>query len=54
MTQYKSVSIKLSDSKFDKLKSAAQNAEKVTQRLSSNKIGNITAEIDFLHKSLLT
>ena len=54
MTQYKSVSIKLSNSKLDKLKSTAKNAEKVSQRLSSNIVGNITDEIDFPHKSLLT
>ena len=52
MTQYNSLNIKLSNSQFNKLKSAIKNETEVVLRLSSNMIGD--DETDFPHKLLLT
>ena len=54
MTQYNSVNIKLSNSQLNKLKSTIKSETGITLRLSSNMIGNINDETDFLHKLLLT
>ena len=48
MTQYNSLNVKLSNSKFNKLKSAIKNETKVVLRLSSNMIGD--NEANFSHK----
>ena len=40
MTQYNSLNVKLSNSQFNKLKSAIKNETEVILRLSSNMIGN--------------
>ena len=40
MTQYNSLNVKLSNSQFNKLKSAIKNETDVALRLSSNMIGN--------------
>ena len=52
MTQYNSLSVKLSNSQLNKFKSAIKNENKVLLRLSSNMIGD--HETNFPHKSLLT
>ena len=52
MTQYNSLNVKLSNSQFNKLKSAIKNETEVVLRLSSNMIGD--DETDFPHKLLLT
>ena len=52
MTQYNSLSVKLSNSQLNKLKSAIKNESKVVLRLSSNIIGD--NETNFPHKLLLT
>ena len=52
MTQYSSLNVKLSNSQFNKLKSAIKNKSEVVLRLSSNMIGN--DETNFPHKLLLT
>ena len=52
MTQYNSLNVKLSNSHFNKLKSAIKNESEVVLRLSSNMIG--TNETNFPHKLLLT
>ena len=54
MTQYNSLNIKLSNSQFNKLKSAIKNETDVVLRLSSNTIGNSDDETNFHHKILLT
>ena len=54
MTQYNSLSIKLSNSHFNKLKSAIKNKTEVVLRLSSNMIGNSNEEANFPHELLLT
>ena len=54
MTQYNSLNVKLSNSQFNKLKSAIKNKTEVVLRLSSNIIGNSDDETNFLHKLLLT
>ena len=38
MTQYNSINVKLSDSQFNKLKSATENETVISLRLSSNAI----------------
>ena len=53
MTQYNSLSIKLSNSPLNKWKSAVKNETDVILRLSSNMIGN-SDETNFPHKLLLT
>ena len=40
MAQYNSLNIKLSNSQFDKLKSAIENETEVVLRLSSNMVGD--------------
>ena len=52
MTQYNSLSVKLSNSQPNKSKSAVRNETEVVLRLSSNMIGD--NERDSPHKSLLT
>ena len=52
MTQYNSLNVKLSNSQFNKLKSAIKNETEVVLRLSSNMIGD--NETNFPHKLLLT
>ena len=54
MTQYNSLNVKLSNSQFNKLKSAIKNGTDVILRLLSNMIRNSDAEADFPHKLLLT
>ena len=54
MTQYNSLNVKLSNSQFNKLKSAIKNKADVLLRLSSNMIGNSDDETNFPHKLLLT
>ena len=52
MTHYNSLNVKLSNSQFNKFKSAIQNETEVVLRLSSNMIGD--NETNFPHKLLLT
>ena len=52
MKQYNSLNVKLSNSKFNKLKSAIKNETEVILRLSSTMIGD--DETNFPHKILLT
>ena len=54
MTQYISLTVKLSNSQLNKLKSAIKNETKVALRLSSNMICNSDNETNFPHKLLLT
>ena len=54
MTQYNSLNVKLSNSQFDKLKSAIKNETDVVLRLSSNMVGNSGDNINFSHELLLT
>ena len=48
MTQYNSLNVELSNSQFNKLKSAVKNETEVILRLSSNMIGG--NETNFPHK----
>ena len=48
------LNVKLSNSQFNKLKSAIKNGAEVTLNLSSNLIEISNDEINFPHKSLLT
>ena len=52
ITQCNSLNVKLSNSQFNKLKSAIKNENEVVLRLSANMIGN--DETNFPHKLLLT
>ena len=52
MTQYNSLNMKLSNSQFNKFKSAIKIETEVVLRLSSNMIGD--NESNFPHKLLLT
>ena len=52
MTQYNSLNVKLSNSQFNKFKSAIKNENEIVLRLSSNMIGD--NETNFPHKLLLT
>ena len=52
MTQYSSLSVKLSNSELNKFKAAIKNENEVVLRLLSNMIGN--NETNFPHKLLLT
>ena len=54
MTQYNSLNVKLSNSQFNKSKSAVKNETDVVLRLSSNMIGDSDDEVNFPHKLLLT
>ena len=47
MTPYNSLSVKLSNSQVNKLKSAIKNEQEVVSRLSSNMIGNSDDETNF-------
>ena len=48
MTQYNSLTVKLSNSQLNILKSAVKNETNVVLRLSSNMIGNSGDETNFL------
>ena len=50
MTQYITLNVKLSNSKFNKLKSLIKNSTEVTFNFSSNVIGISNDEINFLPK----
>ena len=52
MTQHNSLSVKLSNSQFNKSKSAIKNQTEVVFRLSSSIVGD--DETNFLYKLLLT
>ena len=54
MTQCNSLNVKLSNSQYNKLKSAIKNEVEVVLRLSSNMVGNSDNAINFPHKLLLT
>ena len=54
MTRYNSLNVKLSNSHFNKLKSAIKNATDVVLRLLSNIIINSEHETNFPHKLFLT
>ena len=54
MTQYNSLNVKLSNSQFNKLKSAIKNETDVILKLSSNMVANSDDEANFPHKLLLT
>ena len=54
MTQYNSLSVKLSNSQLNKLRSPIKNQTDVALRLSSNMIGKSDDETNFPHKLLLT
>ena len=54
MTQYNILSVKLSNSQLNKLKSGIKNGSKVTFKLSSNVAGDSNDENNFPHKLLLT
>ena len=54
MTQYNSFNVKLSNSQFNKLKSAIKNKTETGLRLSSNMIGNSNDETNFPHELLFT
>ena len=54
MTQCNSLNVKLSNSQYNKLKSAIKNEAEVVLRLSSNMVGNSDNAINFPHKLLLT
>ena len=54
MIQYNCSHIKLSNSHFNKLKSATKNKTEVILRLSSNIRDNSNDETNFPHKLLLT
>ena len=54
MTHYNILKVKLSNSQFNKLKSAIKNETEVVLRLSSNMVGNSDDETNFSHKLLLT
>ena len=54
MTQYNTLSVKLSNSQLNKLRSAIKNGTEVTINLSSNLIGSSNDRTNFPHKLLLT
>ena len=54
MTQYNSSNARLSNSQFNKLKSAIKNETDVVLRLSLNIIGNSADNANFPHELLLT
>ena len=54
MTQYNIFSVKLSNSKLDKLKSGIKNCTEVTLKLLSNVVGDSNDANNFLRKLLLT
>ena len=54
MTQYKTLNVKLSNLRLNKLKSGIKNETEVTLDLSSTLIGSSNDETNFPHKLLLT
>ena len=54
MTQYNSLSVKLSNSQLNKLKSSMKNETDVVLRISSNMVSNLNDNINFPHELLLT
>ena len=54
MTQTKILTVNITNSQFNKLKSTTKNATEVTLKFKSNILGNSYDEIDFPHKLLLT
>ena len=54
MTQYNSLNVKLSNSQFNKLKSAIKSETDVVLRLLSNMVGNSGDNTNFPHELLLT
>ena len=54
MTQHKTLTVKLSNSQLNKLKSGTKNATEATLKFSWNVVGNSNDENNFLHKLLLT
>ena len=54
MTQYNSFNVKLSNSQFNKSKSAIRNKTEVELILSSNMIGNSNNEPNFPYELLIT
>ena len=54
MNQCNTISVKLSNSQLDKLKSGMKNGTEVTLNFSSNVVGNSNDEANFPHKLLLT
>ena len=54
MTQYNSLSVKLSNLQLNKLKSGIQNGTQITLNLSSHVPGESDDETSFYHKLLLT
>ena len=53
MTQYNSLNVKLSNSLFNKLKSAIKYKTEVLLRLPSNMVGNSNDDTNFPHELLL-
>ena len=54
MTRYKSLNIKLFNSKLNKLKAGIKYSSEITLKLSSNVLGDSNDGNNFQHKSLLT
>ena len=54
MTQYNTLNLKLSNLKFNKLKSGIKDGTEVTLKLSSNVVVDYNDENNFPHKLLLT
>ena len=54
MNQCNAISVKLSNSQLDKLKSGMKNGTEVILNFSSNVVGNSNDEANFPHKLLLT
>ena len=54
MTEFNTLTVKLSNSQFNKLKSGIKNDTEVTLNLSSNMIGNCNDKNSFPHKLFLT
>ena len=54
MNQCNSLNVKLSNSQFNKLKSAIKNKTEIVLRLPSNMIGNFDDKTNFPHEFLLT
>ena len=53
MTKYNSLSVKLSNSQLNKLKSAIKNGTDVVLRSLSNMVGNSNNETNFPHKIIV-
>ena len=54
MTQDNSLSVKLSNSQLNKLKSSMKNETDLVLRISSNMVGNSNDNTNFSHELLLT